>query len=410
MQLRRLIPLALLAAGLFGPFLGVRATDAATSLAARLSGRILLDVERHGEAWYVWPRDLHRYSLGLPDEALRVMRSLGLGITDANLEKIPTENDSFSGDTVLRARLSGLILLQVEAHGEAWYVSPTDLKRYYLGRPAEALGVMRRFGLGITSANLAKIPASISSLLTGESVLIDDETVTTDRGSFVIDLVSLDRSAFRLITDTASLANCSDNCAAKSLAAYVQENGTSVGIHGTYFCPPDYASCAGMVNTFNPPVFNSAADLMINENKLPFHAGPMVTSDTSGLYRFFHRTIDFGYTVADFERRTGTTLSAALANYPSLMENGRRVVSSEPLEAKMLLQSTRGGFGFSESRVFLVIAKSASVIDLASIFDTIGATWAFNLDGGGSAALYAYGNYLSGPGRLLPNAMVFKKR
>ncbi|MDD5032253.1 MAG: hypothetical protein PHR36_04415, partial [Patescibacteria group bacterium] len=40
-------------------------------------------------------------------------------------------------------RLIGYILLQVEAHGEAWYVYPTDGKAYYLGRPADALKVMQ---------------------------------------------------------------------------------------------------------------------------------------------------------------------------------------------------------------------------------------------------------------------------
>jgi len=38
--------------------------------------------------------------------------------------------------------LKGKILLQVEGHNEAWYVSPKDAKRYFLGRPAEAVKAM----------------------------------------------------------------------------------------------------------------------------------------------------------------------------------------------------------------------------------------------------------------------------
>jgi hypothetical protein len=36
----------------------------------------------------------------------------------------------------------GKILLQVEGNGEAWYVNPDDGKRYFLGRPAEALALL----------------------------------------------------------------------------------------------------------------------------------------------------------------------------------------------------------------------------------------------------------------------------
>lgn len=38
----------------------------------------------------------------------------------------------------------GQVLLQVDGKGEAWYVSPKDGKRYFLGRPAEALTAMQQ--------------------------------------------------------------------------------------------------------------------------------------------------------------------------------------------------------------------------------------------------------------------------
>ena len=43
----------------------------------RLSGRILLQVENSGEAWYVNPVNKNRYFLGRPSDAFRVMRELG---------------------------------------------------------------------------------------------------------------------------------------------------------------------------------------------------------------------------------------------------------------------------------------------------------------------------------------------
>ena len=52
---------------------------------------------------------------------------------------------------------AGRILIQVERNGEAWYIFPVNLKRYYLGRPADAFNIMRELGLGITNKDLANI-------------------------------------------------------------------------------------------------------------------------------------------------------------------------------------------------------------------------------------------------------------
>ena len=120
----------------------------AVSLSQRLSGKILLQIQEHGEAWYIYPDDLKRYYLGRPADAFSVMRELGLGISEASY-------DSFNG--YAPSRLSGKILLRVEANGEAYYVNPVDLKMHYLGRPADAFQVMRELGLGITNADLDEI-------------------------------------------------------------------------------------------------------------------------------------------------------------------------------------------------------------------------------------------------------------
>lgn len=54
----------------------------------RLSGKILLDVEQNGEAYYINPNDLKGYYLNRPDDAFRIMRELGLGITNTDIRKI----------------------------------------------------------------------------------------------------------------------------------------------------------------------------------------------------------------------------------------------------------------------------------------------------------------------------------
>lgn len=389
----------------FGPILAQAAT-----VAERTSGRILLDVENHGEAWYVYPGNQYRFYLGRPNDAFDIMRFLGLGITDADLGDIPTEVDNFEGNLALRQRLSGYILLQVQQHGEAWYVNPTDLHRYYLGRPDDAFNLITEFGLGISNSDLIQIPISSDFLSIGTfESKYESFALTTERGTFNIDVISLGRDNFTMLTDTAELSDCGDNCAAKSLLAHVDENGGNIGIHGTYFCPPDYSACTNKINTFNPPVYNTATGTMINEGKLRFHSGPLMAVDTNGTYYYFHRAPDFGYTVDEFEQTYGVQLQAAIANYPSLVEGGKVIVGTEPLEFSQTLSSTRGGIGYNDDQVFLVIAHSASVTDLAYIMQTLSATYAMNLDGGGSSALYMDG-YKDGPGRTLPNAIVFKYR
>src|SRR3989344_4598348 len=101
------------------------------SLADRLSGRILLQVESYGRAWYVHPVDGTRYYLKDGATAYEIMRTLGLGISNADPEKIPTATGQ-AKDVRLLSRVAGRILLQVEERGEAWYVRPENGIRYYL--------------------------------------------------------------------------------------------------------------------------------------------------------------------------------------------------------------------------------------------------------------------------------------
>lgn len=116
---------------------------------ARVSGRILLQVEDAGQAWYVYPGDQQRYYLGRPGDALAIMRRLGLGVSNQDFNAM---------QTFAPARLAGRILLKVEDAGQAYYVNPDNLRLSYLGKPGDALAIMRELGLGITNLDLEKIP------------------------------------------------------------------------------------------------------------------------------------------------------------------------------------------------------------------------------------------------------------
>lgn len=179
----------------------------AESIDKRLSGKILLQVEDNGEAWYINPSNLYRYYLGRPEDAFDIMRKQGVGISNENIKKIPVNIDLMSGSDSDNDGLSddfekaigtnpnnsdsdgdghddkselvnsydpsnggplgidynfsnsqkGKIFLQVESKGEAWYVNPSNGERYYLGRPKDAFEIMRFLGLGISNSDLAKI-------------------------------------------------------------------------------------------------------------------------------------------------------------------------------------------------------------------------------------------------------------
>jgi len=136
-------------------------TTKASNYVNKSIGYILLQVESHGEAWYIYPVDGKKYYLGRPDDAFKIMKSMALG----------AKHDYIANTVVFPDRLSGLILLDVERNGEAYYIYPLNKKKYYLGRPADAFKIMRELGLGVNNSDLKNIPlGSIEKVSTAPSV------------------------------------------------------------------------------------------------------------------------------------------------------------------------------------------------------------------------------------------------
>ena len=165
-------------------FLTPSVVNAATnqSLVQRLLGRILLQVESYGRAWYVDPTDGLRYYLQDGAAAYELMRTLSLGISDKDLTKIPAKKGD-KADRALVNRLRGRILLQVEQHGEAWYLNPTDGLRYYLADGPTAYGLMRTLSLGITDDNLRQIPMNDTQVV-ADTTFNDVAAVAWDGDAF----------------------------------------------------------------------------------------------------------------------------------------------------------------------------------------------------------------------------------
>lgn len=112
-----------------------------------LKGRILLQVEEHGEAWYVHPDLGQKYYLATPSKAFKVMQELGLGAT----------HEFIASYTVYPDYVWGRILIDVDDAGKAYYIDPINKQASYLGSPAKAYSVMRELGLGISNENIRKI-------------------------------------------------------------------------------------------------------------------------------------------------------------------------------------------------------------------------------------------------------------
>jgi|GEM_PF-3261559 len=119
-----------------------------------LAGKILLQVEDKGQAWYVSLKDNKKYYMADGNAAFNIMRTFGIGISNKDLNKVKTE-------AAYRKKFMGKILLQVESHGEAYYIS-FDGRYNYLKDGAAAYEIMRKLGLGITNDNLNKVSTGIN--------------------------------------------------------------------------------------------------------------------------------------------------------------------------------------------------------------------------------------------------------
>lgn len=203
-------------------------------------------------------------------------------------------------------------------------------------------------------------------------------------------VLTYDLGLTTVVTDTGNDDDCANDCPTKPLTSYIAENGGRAGMNGTYFCPPDYAYCAGKVNSFDFPVWNNRLRKWINASTL-FWDGRGMMVFRSGSAQFYPNAVSAG---------APSDITGGIVNYPSLLSGGNVLVGDGA-------KGTRTGIGYGGGKLFLVVVRNSSYLDLANTFKSLGATEALNLDGGGSVALYD-GGYKAGPGRSLPNAVIIK--
>jgi hypothetical protein len=124
--------------------------------ATNYKGKMLVVKGDAAHLWYVSPVDGRRYDLGSGgQQAVAEVSEVALGISNADLAKIPAANSSAKGNAALRKRLAGRFLLAVQDGGSLWYVNPLDQKRHYLLTTDASYAHLRALALTV-SANALK--------------------------------------------------------------------------------------------------------------------------------------------------------------------------------------------------------------------------------------------------------------
>lgn len=224
------------------------------------------------------------------------------------------------------------------------------------------------------------------------------QTVSVEGQNYTVSIVAADLNSTKVIVDTASDSDCSNDCPVLSLAEYTSRNGAWAGINGSYFCPASYSSCAGKTNSFDT--------LLMNKNKRYFNSDNNVYSTvpaaifSAGSARFVGQSLEWG-------RDTGP--DSVIANYPLLIAGNNINFTEAPNEPKFGGKAARTFIAAKGNMVYIGIVHNASMGESAKVLKALGMDGALNLDQGGSTALW-HGGYKAGPGRSIPNAILFVNR
>lgn len=364
-------------------------------------GYVVKTASKPGRFWYVAPTTGWKYELTTPAAFSTLIRTRAKIVSARDLKKVPVAGSTAVGDAATRAAWSGYFLRDRDHRMAAWYVYPKTRTRYRLYTATSGLALIKTLAKTITAKDFAALQNDLG-------IRESTRVVTTSRGAFTVTSLSLDLTTpgLRIMTDTGQTADCGGGCTTLPLAGYVGRRAAQAGIHGTYFCPMDYAACAGKTNSYFSPFYNSYSRTMINSGKIKFTTQPMVIFDTTNTPHYLLRTRQFG-SVATFEATYGVKVRAAISSGPALVEAGKNVLDPGILDTKQAtVKSYRGALAWKGSTVYFLVVRSATVTDSAAAMAAMGMDYAINLDGGGSTALYQGGRYIIGPGRNLPNAIL----
>lgn len=179
------------------------------------AGSVVIDADRHGEAWYVNPQTRMKVYLGRPSEALERLVSRAIPVNSMHVERL-ADVGAPAPDPEYAKQVAGYVLAPNDVIGAAWYVT-TDGHRQRLATPADAWAVMRA-GVPLPSGAIDAIPT--------EPKLADRFTVAKVKEITAADTLTLDDGRTVKILNVDIPANPVLQDAAKAKLSAVIKAGT----------------------------------------------------------------------------------------------------------------------------------------------------------------------------------------
>lgn len=300
------------------------------------------------------------------------------------------------------------------------YEGLTDLKSQKLDTSkldpiyAQAVKYLADKNYASASASLADLKKGIEELTpkiatSGQPTATTQSNNPTDSGfsrqivsaegqSYTVDIIGASLNSTKVIVDTASESDCANNCPVLPLSDYVTRSGAFAGINGSFFCPSDYPSCANRAGSFDT--------LLMNKNKHYFNSDNNVYSTIPAVI-FSPGSIRFVGQSQQWGRDTG--VDSMIANYPLLIAGNNINYTESANEPKFGQKGARTFIAIKGGNVYIGVIYNATMGESAKVLKALDMGDALNLDEGGSTALW-YGGYKAGPGRNIPNAVLFVKR
>ncbi|PLX21082.1 hypothetical protein C0584_03510 [Candidatus Parcubacteria bacterium] len=117
----------------------------------KLKGKIVLQVESNGEAWYIDPIDLKRYYFGSPRETYLFIREKSKYLSGEEIF------DYLFFEKIFPKELSGRFIANQDEDNEFYYVLPDSLLAVKINSAKEAFRLLKDNGVGISNQEIRKI-------------------------------------------------------------------------------------------------------------------------------------------------------------------------------------------------------------------------------------------------------------
>lgn len=372
-------------------------------------GRFLIS-PADGQAWYLRTTDVRRLPLGSPRTTFVKIKALAEPVTDKVFADLSQVSSS------LALAYQGRILSKPDA--TLWYVDPVSAKLHNISNSLSLNLLIAKQGVKLTYHDFARTHKPGFSEAIDQYSSYDRQSFTMPDGKIhKIDVVKINLSnpKLKIYTLAAAKADCPGKCPAQQLATYVASVKGFAGMNGTYF-----DTSVAKKHYYFFPIYDQLTGTFMNKGQLKYWTtGPIFAFDHLNRFYYFRDSRDFskavkfaplGITITQGGR--SGRLSAAMGNLPKLIENGQNQLIDWALDNKQKTnRSTMNALGYKKTvgpgELSLVTIYNVTLPEQTEILKTMGFDYALNIDGGGSASVYYNHEYMVGPGRDVPNAIVF---